>query len=164
VELMARLTTPIPAGRAFRSLVDEAARWAEEVPRRYAEAGTPFERSLLEYALSVYESARDDGYLANQDLHGGNILSAGREPWLVIDPKPLSGERELAAVGLLRNAASENGYSSVTVRSYLDALEDAGFDRDRAQAWGVAHALAWGHDEHGWIDWSIEVARTIRAA
>ncbi len=26
------------------------------------------------------------------DLHAGNVLSAGREPWLVIDPKPYLGD------------------------------------------------------------------------
>ena len=27
------------------------------------------------------------------DLHAGNVLAAGREPWLVIDPKPYVGDR-----------------------------------------------------------------------
>ena len=26
------------------------------------------------------------------DLHAGNVLAAGREPWLVIDPKPFIGD------------------------------------------------------------------------
>ncbi|KAB2911531.1 MAG: hypothetical protein F9K40_00610 [Kofleriaceae bacterium] len=29
--------------------------------------------------------------VVHQDLHGGNILRAEREPWLVIDPKRLLG-------------------------------------------------------------------------
>ena len=33
----------------------------------------------------------------------GTSSRATREPWLVIDPKPLVGERELEASGLLRN-------------------------------------------------------------
>jgi hypothetical protein len=33
--------------------------------------------------------------LLNQDLHFGNVLAAEREPWLVIDPKPLAGERDV---------------------------------------------------------------------
>jgi streptomycin 6-kinase len=164
VELLSRLTIPIAADRAFRSVGDEAARWLDEVPRRFEEAGRPFERPLLDYARTVYESAKDDGYLVNQDLHGGNILSALREPWLVIDPKPLSGEPELSCVGLLRNAASASDFSPATVRRYLDAFATLGLDRERCRAWGVAHALAWGYDQQGWIDWSIEVARTIRAA
>jgi len=26
------------------------------------------------------------------DLHAGNVLPAAREPWLVIDPKPFTGD------------------------------------------------------------------------
>jgi streptomycin 6-kinase len=29
----------------------------------------------------------------HRDFHGGNVLRAKREPWLVTDPKPLVGER-----------------------------------------------------------------------
>ena len=35
--------------------------------------------------------------LLHQDLHADNVLAAQREPWLVIDPKPLVGEREFAS-------------------------------------------------------------------
>jgi streptomycin 6-kinase len=97
----------------------------------------------------------------NQDLHGWNVLRAGREPWLVIDPKPLVGERELDAVGLLRNAVARAG-SSPSVADWLDVLGDLGHDRERARAWGVAHALAWAWDERrGWDERHVEVARRI---
>jgi streptomycin 6-kinase len=71
----------------------------------------------------------------NQDLHGGNVLRAEREPWLVVDPKPLVGEREIDGVGLLRNAKDR--------RRWVDALAELGYDRDRLWGWGFAHALAW---------------------
>ena len=91
--------------------------WAEEVPRSYAEAGRPFERSLLDAALDVYRTVdRGCPFLVNQDLHGGNVLRASREPWLVIDPKPLVGERELEASGLLRNADSASRWLDVLAR------------------------------------------------
>ena len=40
----------------FALLADEADRWAEDVPRWYAEAGEPFERALLDVALDVYRT------------------------------------------------------------------------------------------------------------
>jgi len=166
--LLEQLTIPLSEGHGLRTVGDESVRWADELRRSYDEAGCPFERSLCDYALDVFTSAPtglDDVFLINQDLHGGNILRASREPWLAIDPKPLAGdEREVAAVGLLRNAASDSGFSPRAVSRWLDALVDLGLDRERSRAWGVAHALAWGHDDVGWIDWSIQVARTIRAA
>jgi streptomycin 6-kinase len=153
-----------PAGpHPLRLLADEGMRWAEEVPRRYELGGRPFERSLLALAVDVFRSAdRGAAFLVNQDLHGGNVLRAEREPWLVIDPKPLVGERELDGVGLLRNAVDGGGRA---IRRWLDVLAGLGLDEERLRGWGVAHALAWGWDEReGWSHDSIEAARTIAAA
>jgi streptomycin 6-kinase len=163
--LLPRLQLPLGGGHPFRHLAEEAARWAEEVPNRWLHGGRPFERSLLDLALAVFRSA-DAGAtsLVNQDLHGGNILRARREQWLVIDPKPLAGERELDGVGLLRNAVSRDG-STAHVRRWLDVLVELGYDRERLHGWGVAHALAWGwSDARGWSHGSIEIARTIAAS
>jgi len=160
--LLDRLPAEPGDPHAFRLLADEAARWAVEVPRRYDLGGRPFERSLLDYAVDVFRSA-DPGaaHLVNQDLHGGNVLRAEREPWLVIDPKPLVGERDLDGVGLLRNAAPDGS----ALRRWLAALTELGLDEERLRGWGVAHALAWGWDDRdGWSDVSIEAARAIRAA
>jgi streptomycin 6-kinase len=158
-DLLPRLQVDVRDGHAFQLLVDEAERWAHEVPSWYHEAGKPFERVLLDFAVDVYGSARRSAaYLVNQDLHGGNILRSRREPWLVIDPKPLVGERELEASGLLRNADS--------VTRWLDVLRDLGFDRERARAWGVAHNLAWSWDEYrrSWSTGPLDETRRIFSA
>ncbi len=162
--LLPRLSVEMPRPHPFRLLADEADRWAEEVPARYGIGGRPFERSLLAFAVDVFVGVdRSAAFLVNQDLHGFNILRATREPWLAIDPKPLVGEREMDAVGLLRNAAFDGG--SALVRRWLDVLEECSLDRDRARAWSVAHALAWGWTERdGWSARSIEAARAIHAA
>jgi streptomycin 6-kinase len=160
--LLPRLRQTPRAGHPFRRLADEAARWALEVPRRWELGGRPFERGLLDFAVEVFLSTDPRGAeLVNQDLHGGNVLRAAREPWLVIDPKPLVGEPELNGVGLLRNAAAR----PTSITRWLDALAGVGLDRERTRGWGVAHALAWGWDERrGWLERSVAVARAIRAA
>ncbi|MDQ3778447.1 MAG: aminoglycoside phosphotransferase family protein [Actinomycetota bacterium] len=161
-DILPRLARSLDAPHPFRLLADEAERWAEEVPERYDRSGRPFERRVLELAVDVFRSADTSAAsLVNQDLHGGNILRAEREPWLVIDPKPLVGERELDAVGLLRNAALRRE----PLDRWLDVLAALGLDRDRARGWGIAHALAWGWEvRRGWSEASIHVARTIAAA
>lgn len=153
--LVLRLQLEVVDTDPFVLLADEADRWGEDVPRRYAAAGAPFERALLDVAVDVYRSVdRRARFLVNQDLHGGNVLAAEREPWLAIDPKPLVGERELEASGLLRNADD--------VSRWLDALAELGFDRERARGWGVAHNLAWAWDERrGWSEHHVEEARRI---
>src|SRR4029453_4435617 len=154
--LLPRMQLDVPAPHPFPLLADEAERWAAEVPRWDEESGKPFQRELLDFALAVYRSVdRSATHLVNQDLHGGNILRAEREPWLVIDPKPLVGERELEASGLLRNADS--------VTRWLDVLADVGLDRERARGWGIAHNLAWSWDENlrVWRTGPLEETRTI---
>jgi streptomycin 6-kinase len=160
-QLVSSLAQVLDDTHPFRTLAAEAERWSEEVPARYELTGRPFERSLLDTALDVYRTVdRSASALVNQDLHGDNVLRAQRLPWLVIDPKPVVGEREVDGVGLLRNADS-----GASVRRWLDALAELGLDRERLRAWGVAHALAWGWDEQlGWSEWSIESARQVLAA
>ncbi len=154
-ELLPRLQIEVRGIHPFRLLADESERWAHDVPSRYEDAGRPFERALVDLAVDVYRTVdRSAAWLVNQDLHGGNILRAEREPWLVIDPKPLVGERELEASGLLRNADD--------VSRWLDALAALGLDRERARGWGVAHNLAWAWDERdGWLAHHVEEARRI---
>ena len=153
--LLPRLQVELASDNPFPLLASEADRWAEDVPRWYERAGRPFEIHLLEAALDAYRSVnRSASQLVNQDLHGANILAAEREPWLVIDPKPLVGERELEASGLLRNTDD--------VSRWLDVLVELGFDRERARGWGVAHNLAWAWDERrGWLENHVEEARRI---
>jgi streptomycin 6-kinase len=80
--------------------------------------------------------------LVNVDLHGANVLSAQREPWLVIDPKPIAAERELGAASIVRS--NELGHSKRDVLYRLDRLcADLGLDRERVLAWTVAHTVAW---------------------
>ena len=70
--------------------------------------------------------------LVHQDLHGDNVLAAQREPWLVIDPKPLAGEREFAVAPIVRSA--ELGHSKRDVLYRLDRLCRRARPRPRARA------------------------------
>jgi streptomycin 6-kinase len=132
--LLTRLELEPTAPHPFRTVADEADRWLEELPQQYPPS------RLLDATLDVFRTVdRDARHLVNQDLHGGNVLRAEREPWLVIDPKPLVGEREIDGVGLLRNADDP--------ARWVDALAELGYDRERLWSWGFAHALAWDDAE-----------------
>jgi len=80
--------------------------------------------------------------LVHQDLHGDNVLAAEREPWLVIDPKPLAAEREFAVAPIVRS--SELGHSRREVRRRLDRLcDELSLDRERARSWTIVQTTAW---------------------
>ena len=161
--LLERLPHTAPSDHPFRLLTDEAARWAEEVPERYERGGRPFERSLLDAAIAVFRSVdRGASRLVNQDLHAGNVLRAEREPWLVIDPKPLVGEREVDGVGPLRNAGLLGGR-----RRRRSLARRAGRPRDGPRAGsrlGRRPRSRVGLRPRAVVHTSIEAARTISRA
>ena len=144
----------VQAGPPFRSLADEAAWWAGELADEWEAAGRPFERRLIDAAveaLTALAPTQGPQVLLHQDLHGDNVLAAEREPWLAIDPKPLTGEREFAVAPIVRSF--ELGHSRRAVLGRLDRLtSELGLDRDRARGWTIGQTVAWavggGPPEH----------------
>jgi streptomycin 6-kinase len=138
-----------PAGAPFHTLADEAAWWAGYLPREWEANGRPFERRLLDAAVDALEDlapTQGEQVLLHQDLHGDNVLAAAREPWLVIDPKPLAGEREFAVAPIVRS--TELGHSRREVLHRLDRLtSELGLDRDRARGWTIGQTIAWATDD-----------------
>jgi streptomycin 6-kinase len=158
VELLPRLWRP--SGRHFASLADEAAHWAQTLPPAWERAGRPCARSLLEAALETIDElapTQGEQALLHQDLHAGNVLRARREPWLVIDPKPLLGEREFGLAPIVRGF--ELGERHADVFHRLDRLSgELRLDRRRACGWAFVQTLAWSIEDT-WV-WPemIEVA------
>jgi streptomycin 6-kinase len=152
-----------PTDQPFVSLADEAGHWAETLPAVWERAGQPFGRGLLESALTLITElvpTQGEQVLVHQDLHAGNVLCAEREPWLVIDPKPLLGEREFGLAPIIRGA--ELGHSRAHVLHRLDRLSgELALDRDRACGWAFVQTLAWSIDTVVWPE-MIEIARWLR--
>jgi streptomycin 6-kinase len=102
----------------------------------------------VEYAVDALRSlsaSQGEQVLLHQDLHGDNVLAAEREPWLVIDPKPLLGEREFAVAPIVRSF--ELGQSRREVLYRLDRLTaDLDLDRERARGWTIGQTMAWGFE------------------
>jgi streptomycin 6-kinase len=135
-------------GEPFRPLADEAMWWIEYLPTEWERAGKPFERYLLDAGiarLGALANSQGEQVLLHQDLHGDNVLAAQREDWLVIDPKPLVGEREFAVAPIVRDP--ELGHSRRDVLHRLDRLtSELGLDRDRARGWTIGQTIAWSLD------------------
>ena len=129
----------------FHSLADEAAWWIRDLPGEWERAGRPFEQKLLDQVIDTLETlsgSRGEQVLLHQDLHTDNVLAAQREPWLVIDPKPLVGEREFSVAPIVRDYVL--GHSRRAVLRRLDRLtSELGLDRERARGWTVGQTVAW---------------------
>jgi streptomycin 6-kinase len=155
-----------PAGVPFTSLTDEAARWAVDLPATWERAGQPFEQELLDLALDLLAtlpSSQGEQVLVHQDLHADNVLAAEREPWLVIDPKPLIGERELALAPIIRS--SELGHSRQAVVHRLVRLtSELGLDRERACGWAITQTLAWSFEGDVVLPRHLDVARWLASS
>ncbi len=159
-----------PVGHPFRLLTAVAGVWEESIPAHWEHLGRPFERSLLDLALHTLReliSSQPELVILHQDFHGGNVLSAAREPWLAIDPKPLVGERAFDVGSLLRDRRGElrrDPRPAATMTRRLDQLAEAlDLDRERMRGWGIVHALAWGLEDRAHKD-MIACARWLRAA
>jgi streptomycin 6-kinase len=143
IDLLPRLWKD--ADGRFHSLADEVNRWLEDIPSEWERTGRPFERELLDGVMETLRALSDsqgEQVLLHQDLHTDNVLAARREPWLVIDPKPLLGEREFSVAPIVRDYVL--GHSRGDVLRRLDRLtSQLDLDRARAIGWTIGQTVAW---------------------
>jgi streptomycin 6-kinase len=137
----------IPAPPQLRSLTSYIARWNDDMRRLPIDA--PMPRRLVEQCLSLATDLVTDpgstGTMIHGDLHYENVLAADREPWLAIDPKPMSGDPHYEVAPMLWNRCDEavaSGDVRSVVRRRLATLVDAaGLDEDRARDWVVVRMM-----------------------
>ncbi|MEV0559144.1 aminoglycoside phosphotransferase family protein [Streptomyces sp. NPDC050597] len=141
-ELLARLTA-VPAPEGLRRLDGVVAGMFERLPAVLksleGEGGDEGDRRLLkDCAAAVREVADEPGdRLLHWDLHFENVLAAEREPWLVIDPKPLAGDPGFELLPALWNRYDEGRLA----RRFDLMTETLGLDRERARAWTLGRVL-----------------------
>ncbi len=161
--LLARLTS-VAAPAGVRRLGDIAQAMLERAPwalPRVPDAGD--RRLLADCAAAVREVAGAPGdRLLHWDLHYDNVLAAGREPWLAIDPKPLAGDP-----GFDLMPALGNRYDPAETLWRFDALTARlGLDRERARAWTLGRVLQnclWEIEDGRPLDTvQLEIGRALR--
>ncbi|MFG2872849.1 aminoglycoside phosphotransferase family protein [Streptomyces sp. NPDC048338] len=163
-ELLARLVA-VPAPPGLRGLGEIAAGMLAEVPGAVARLGAEDARLVRDCAAALREVAGEPGdRLLHWDLHYDNVLAAGREPWLAIDPKPLAGDPGFDLFPALTNLFDPD--PAVTCRRFDLLTEVVGLDRERARAWTLGRVLQnalWDvADGEGALDADqVSIARTL---
>jgi streptomycin 6-kinase len=86
--------TPRP-GHPFRPLEEMCDEWADSFEERFERDPRGLDPGIARAGIVLLRelprSAAGSTLLCT-DLHAGNVLAAGREPWLAIDPKPFVGD------------------------------------------------------------------------
>jgi streptomycin 6-kinase len=97
--LLQRLWTRPPIGHPFRPLGLMCDQWATRFELDHAEAlaggKEQIDPGLARAGIELFRQlplTADRSVLLLTDLHHDNVLSAERQPWLVIDPKPYVGD------------------------------------------------------------------------
>ncbi len=173
----------VPALPQLRTVTSYVDRWLDELAALPRDLAPP--RRLVEQALSLGRDLVADpastGRMIHGDLHHENVLAAEREPWLVIDPKPMSGDPHYEPAPMLWNRWDDvvaSGDVRAAVRRRFHALVDAGgLDEDRARDWVVVRMVlnaGWAvqdalreqraltPDERDWITSCIAIAKAVQ--
>lgn len=170
-----------PALPQLRSLSEELARWLADLRDRGTNA--PLPRRMVEQALNLGRDLVSDpatvGVIVHGDLHYANVLAAEREPWLVIDPKPLSGDPHYEPAPLLWNRWDDLGRGDLRQgirRRFHMIVDGAALDEDRARDWVIVRMIinahwtvreahragrALGRDDNAWITRCLTVAKAV---
>ena len=134
----------------------------------------PIPRRLVEQTLSLVDDLFADdtrGVMLHGDLHYQNVLAGDREPWLVIDPQPMSGDPHYEPAPLLWNRLDElAGDVRGGLRRRFHAVVDAaGLEEDRARDWVVVRMLVnvlWELEEpspdRGRVTRFITIAKSVQ--
>ena len=139
-----------PAPPQLRTLTSYVDRWLDDLQTLGRELPVP--RRMVEQALHLGRALVADtastGVIVHGDLHYANVLAAEREPWLVIDPKPMSGDPHYEPAPLLWNrweemadeAAGQSLRDSLR-RRFHTVVDAAGLEGSRARDWVIVRMV-----------------------
>jgi streptomycin 6-kinase len=171
----------LPALPQLRTVTSYVERWSADLADMPRSA--PIPRRMVEQALSLARDLVTDpastGVVVHGDLHYLNVLAADREPWLVIDPKPMSGDPHFEPAPMLWNRMDELGEAvRAGVRRRFHTLVDAaGLDEARARDWVIVRMVLNAHwavqdaqraerdltaDERDWITSCVAIVKAVQ--
>jgi streptomycin 6-kinase len=148
--LLRRLWAQPHTAYPFRPLAQMCAAWAGEFERDYA-AASPADRidpGLARAGIALLRElpqTADSRVLLCTDLHGENVLAAQRAPWLVIDPKPYTGDPAYDVLQHMLNCEDRLAADPAALAARMAGL--AGLDGGRVRQWLFARSV---QESIGW--------------
>jgi streptomycin 6-kinase len=141
--LLRRLWRSPVLDHRFPLVRDIAARWANSMRAHVSQGGRLPDRLVNQAAEWASALAEDAGteVVVNRDAHLGNILAAEREPWLLIDPKPLVGEPAFDAGYLVLDRLNDSPTPSQAAELAQRVAEGLEVEQDRVRKWAFVRAV-----------------------
>jgi streptomycin 6-kinase len=134
--LLRRLWRHPPDADPFRPLSEMCDAWAAEFT-----GAPPLDPGIVRAGLALLRALPRDAteqVLLCTDLHGENVLSASREPWLMIDPKPYVGDPAYDVVQHMLNADRLRSDPLGLARRLAGLLD---LDAERVRLWLFARSV-----------------------
>jgi len=127
----------IPAPKSIPKLKDQTSTLLEVMTKRWQKLDKPIPKDIFHKALEIarYLATSSNTLLVNHDLHYGNVLASEREPWLVIDPKVISGDIEYGLFPLVLRRLEEVGGPKGLHQRFAGLIEKANLDAQKAYDW-----------------------------
>jgi streptomycin 6-kinase len=134
-----------PALPQLATVTSYVERWLESLAGQPRDI--PIPHRMVEQVLSLGRDLVVDpasvGRIIHGDLHYENVLASDREPWLVIDPKPMSGDPHYEPAPMLWNRFDEyaDDVRGGVRRRFHTLIDAAGLDEARARDWVVVRMV-----------------------
>lgn len=178
--LLPRIRRPAPP--QLRPVQEYVDRWLDDLDALGGHLPVP--PRLIDQARSLGRSLGadpTDPVIVHGDLHFGNVLAAEREPWLVIDPKPMAGDQHYEVAPVLWNRwseAVETGDLRRALRTrFHTVIDTAGLEEARARDWVIVRAVinaGWtfsdaraagrglSRQEQAWVTRCVSIAKAVQ--
>lgn len=159
--LLRRLWARAPAaGHPLRPLAELCARSADSLEFRFAAGSGAVDPGIVREGVALLRRLpRDpgDAVLLWTDLHAENVLSAEREPWLAVDPKPWVGDPCFDVVQHMLNCTERLAADPLGLARRMASLLD--LDGERVRLWLFARCA---QESLGGLPWRELLAPAAR--
>lgn len=166
--LIKRYRHPVPPKHNFRHTSYEIEKF-NRLRKRFNCTTGPLPKKWVTLAETLYDelmATSTESVVLHADLHHWNILSAEREPWLVIDPKGYYGDPGYEVGGYLAvypdKSCKGKNRRDIDIRRIDIMTEELDMPRERIIKWALVLSVIWamwdvGNPKNVWRE---DIART----